>query len=351
MLVACARQHGDESSNALEQPDSATKNASKPADEKARVGAKAIAELKPTELAKRTTPDDAWIETTATFSETADSVDVAYRQRGCARATKYLLFIQDGRDCSDATLQDPRWDGARGEGLPPVSCAGVSNGGRSYYSRAKSESKPWTIGTPEASNVLGHVLVVYDPDSLEALACGEIVRAQDAALSTPQARATGPSQRVRAAIGGMCVGQMIVRDDTHECPKPREVDECATEHCEFDACLESCKDYSACLATAPDDPCSLQFSCEISTECARCTGEVFSCAFGFCPEVLTCAAPVTPGGPCSKLEACCALQGDKSVDCFETVRLIERVSGDPSCYGAMHDWDLNSHLPVPCMFE
>jgi hypothetical protein len=45
------------------------------------------------------------------------------------------------------------------------------------------------------------------------------------------------------------------------------------------------------------------------------------------------------------------MQGDEAESCLELVRAVERLSGDPSCYGVMQDWDANSHYQVPCKFE
>jgi len=60
---------------------------------------------------------------------------------------------------------------------------------------------------------------------------------------------------------------------------------------------------------------------------------------------------VAPDGPCRQLEACCALQGDGAASCLDTVRLVEKLSGDSSCAGVMRDWDTFAHLRVPCRFE
>ena len=44
--------------------------------------------------------------------------------------------------------------------------------------------------------------------------------------------------------------------------------------------------------------------------------------------------------------------GSDDVDAnLETVRLLESLSGDVSCNGAMYDWDTTAHLSVPCNFE
>jgi hypothetical protein len=73
--------------------------------------------------------------------------------------------------------------------------------------------------------------------------------------------------------------------------------------------------------------------------------------FGFCSDIIHCAPPITPNGPCSKVEACCQSQGDFAARCLALARQLESLGGDPSCVGAMSDWDFNSHLPVPCSWE
>jgi hypothetical protein len=46
------------------------------------------------------------------------------------------------------------------------------------------------------------------------------------------------------------------------------------------------------------------------------------------------------------------MQGDAEAQaCLDTVHMLEKLSGDPSCYGAMRDWDTTAHLKVPCMFR
>jgi hypothetical protein len=74
------------------------------------------------------------------------------------------------------------------------------------------------------------------------------------------------------------------------------------------------------------------------------------CASGFCEEVIRCAPPPTPGGPCTELRACCMRQGPLIESCLEYTRVIERWSGDTSCFGTLHDWDFNTNFAYrsPC---
>jgi hypothetical protein len=41
--------------------------------------------------------------------------------------------------------------------------------------RPATDDKPWTVGGPDATNVIGHVVVLHDPDTkTKRIACGEI---------------------------------------------------------------------------------------------------------------------------------------------------------------------------------
>jgi hypothetical protein len=347
VLASCARRHADSDAGHSRKPEAQSGGrVSTSPDEDAHVGAKAIAMLSPTPHAPGKPEEQ--ISGVATFSQSSITVDLMISFRGCTSYTRYPVFIQEGSDCSDETLLGARWDSPRGEGITDLGCTGTTSIGRGFYSRSLKADKAWSIGNPARSNLLGHALVVYDPDTLQPIACGEIMRAPDAA---PTSEAPIATTEASAAIAGLCLSQTFVRDNDQKCPDPVALAKCAREHCELDACLEEeCADYVACLDQS-DDPCSQAFQCEITDACAECQSHMHECVFGFCSEELACAAPVTPGGPCSKLEACCAMQGDEAESCLENVRVLERYSGDPSCYGAMHDWDVNSHLPVPCKFE
>ncbi|HEY2736408.1 MAG TPA: hypothetical protein VGI70_20555 [Polyangiales bacterium] len=345
--AACARTHGmpnEASSAAADGGASGAPGRVATDSTPSHVGAKAMADLEP--VADAVADASAAVNGSATFAETADGVDFVLQMRsGCEPGNMYPTFIQAGTDCSDAALHGAHWDSPRGEGVGLTSCIITSGVGRTYYTRAKSDKKPWTIGSPAASNILGHALIISDPTTLEPLACGVITRAPDAASTKPNV-----STQQRALLAGLCEYKMFVRDNAQDCPNETELAKCGTEHCELDGCVQPCAPYLACL-TAMSDPCSSDTSCELSTDCASCEGDVNSCMYGFCSDQIACASPIAPDGPCSQLEACCAMQGDGAAQCLDTVRLLEKFSGDPSCMGLKQDWDATAHLAVPCHFQ
>jgi hypothetical protein len=353
VLGACARHHGDEAeSSPSSAADGGSDAAAPQIDEAAHVGAKASVTVDA--LAGGA------IDGEGTFTETATGVDLALHVLGCENvnfAKQLPIVIMQGGDCSAATLLGAHWDSPRGEGIPATGCVG--NGGHLSYTRANSDAKPWTVGTPDASNVIGHAFVVYDPETLQPGGCGVIGRAPDkvqAPATTSMDAGSGPSELARAAIAGLCLGRMFVRDNTQECPNPKELNACAATHCELDACLETCAEYTACLdqqVNAGTDICeATTVQCQITQACSECSASINQCVLGFCADQVSCAAPVTPGGPCEQLEACCNMQGDDDArSCIELVHTLEKLSGDPSCYGAERDLVVTAHLKVPCMFQ
>ena len=374
VLCACARQHGEAADDANTTPSSAAMSGSAgkasstqsagspdaaakaepastdlPPDERGHVGAKAVVEL----AAVTTNTEDgrAGITGMGTFSETATGVDLDLQLHGCMFSETFSAFVQDGTNCDEATLTGPHWDSPRGEGLPEISCTGRSGGGHTYFTRYKREPKLWSIGTPASSNILGHALVIYEPGSLRPLACGVITRTADAEPTPQVVKDANYTSELRAVVGGLCLARMIVRDNTQSCPNPDELDECERAHCELDSCIAQCGEYLTCIQQSNEPACDSAYTCPIPQACADCQSRVVSCSFGFCVNALACAAPVMPGGPCSQLEACCAQQGDQATQCLESVHLLEKISGDPSCLGAMHDWDATAHYPVPCKFQ
>jgi Cu/Zn superoxide dismutase len=108
-----------------------------------------------------------------TFTATSGGVSVAITINGCVNGKSYPIHIHEGSSCADTAMQGPHWDIPRGEGIPNVVCMGTT--GMVSYTRLSSDAKPWTIGDPAASNVVGHVMVLHDPDdTTKRIACGKI---------------------------------------------------------------------------------------------------------------------------------------------------------------------------------
>lgn len=360
VLSACAREHAGSESQPKPRTEQAGATAaaagaaavsgkagSASSDSKSVPGTRAVANLE----RLGDVADDGTLYGVAKFNVTTSGVDLSLNTFNCGMGKAIQLYVQEGRDCSPETIAGERWDGARGAGVPVVTCLTINNIGRLAYSRPNEDKKPWSIGGSPASDLLGHALVAYDANSGTPLACGVVMRADEPVVSPPTK--TSPSKTPlaqRAVIAGMCVANIIVRDNLQKCPDPKALTACADEHCNLEACVQKCANYLACTAQA-EDPCSVAATCEVDDACGTCNSEVVQCGFMFCADVIACAAPPTPGGPCSQLEACCAQQGDEAMSCLSTVQLLAKLSGDASCLGAIHDWDFFSHLPVPCTFQ
>jgi hypothetical protein len=280
---------------------------------------------------------------TVTFKQTTAGIDMLLDGTGCQIfAAGYPVRIHAGTTCTDAAGQGPVWDGARGE-TGVMLCMGQSQRGLLYYTRSSSDPHPWTLGGASASNILSHVLVIHDPVSDAPLACGVIV---EAPAAPPPPAESLPSTQTQAQIAGLCTFNMLVTTSTKVCPDPSKLSACAAAHCGLYDCLNPCADYASCLEQQPG-VCDFS-ACATSEACGTCTSDVFRCVVQLCNREVSCSEPPTPGGPCTKLRNCCQKQGDFAANCIAVVANLEHLSGDPSCIGAMQDWDFNTHLPVPC---
>ena len=187
----------------------------------------AVAELDPLPAAAAPGGTDSGVATPivgqATFTATGDGVDLTIAITSCASGTLYPVVIHEGTACSSAMLRGPDWDAPRGDGIVGLACtnSGVS---RLYYSRPSSDPKPWSLGAPSSSDVMGHVLVIADPATMQPLACGAIVAApEDAGASTATSSSEAgalPPVDVRAQLAGLCLYRM--QSPTGQCPDPAE---------------------------------------------------------------------------------------------------------------------------------
>ncbi len=280
----------------------------------------------------------------ATFHVTPVGMDLSVTVLGCEPFLKgYPLRIHSGISCTNVTSDEPAPD-AGPEAL--VYCNGTSGTGASYYSRPSTDARPWTLGGAASTNILGRVLVIHDPVSDAPLACGVIPTS--ATSPSDAGTAVDVPLDLRADLAGYCTLSGLAPDASPPCPDRQALVDCATQHCGLAECLGPCADYMSCLKTSAD-PCH-STSCTMSAACGTCTSGMFGCLTNFCLDTVGCAQ-VTPGGPCSTLETCCAIQGDYEQACLRTIHQLEKLGGDPTCLGTTQDWDFNSHVPVPCNYD
>jgi hypothetical protein len=104
----------------------------------------------------------------------ADSVTVTLTLDGCISGKAYPVHIHTGSACTDATTQGGHWDMTRGEGIPNITCNGTS--GTTTYNRAATDATlKWSVGDGSATDVIGHTIVIHDPDNpMTRIACGVI---------------------------------------------------------------------------------------------------------------------------------------------------------------------------------
>lgn len=104
----------------------------------------------------------------------ADSVTVTITLNGCVAGKAYPVHIHTGSACTDMTSQGGHWDMTRGEGIPNITCNGTT--GTVTYNRAATDATlKWSVGDGSATDVIGHTIVVHDPDMpMTRIACGTI---------------------------------------------------------------------------------------------------------------------------------------------------------------------------------
>jgi hypothetical protein len=112
-----------------------------------------------------------------TFTNLGATVEVSIAITQCQNGKSYPIHIHAGTSCADEMSQGGHWDPPRGEGIPDVVCMNAI--GMVLTQRDASDAKPWTVGGSEATNVIGHVVVLHDPDMpMKRIACGEIKAAK-----------------------------------------------------------------------------------------------------------------------------------------------------------------------------
>ena len=108
----------------------------------------------------------------------ADSVTVTITLNGCTAGKAYPVHIHTGSACTDTTTQGGHWDMTRGEGIPNITCSGTT--GTTTYNRVATDATlKWSVADGSATDVVGHTIVVHDPDMpMTRIACGTITSAQ-----------------------------------------------------------------------------------------------------------------------------------------------------------------------------
>jgi hypothetical protein len=279
----------------------------------------------------------------ATFTTTDEGIDLRVTLSDCRAGYAYRVFIHEGSDCRAISRETRPWE--RGAEIPHAFCGAL--GGRSAHSRSVSASNEWTLDGTSPASLVGRALAVHAPGTLEPLACG-IIELDPARSLPPYEPKTQPSAELRAHAAGLCVHTRVVRASSDvPCPNREKLTHCASVHCKLSECVDTCADYLSCIERAG---VSCHEECIPDDGCEACTAQVFQCTLAFCEDEVSCAAPPTPAGPCSALQACCARQGPIAENCFDLARILTRVSGDPTCEGALHDWDFltNGTYVSPC---
>lgn len=110
----------------------------------------------------------------------ADSVTATVWLSDCVEGKSYSVHIHEGTSCDTISLQGGHWDGARGEGIPDVVCVANTEtigtyGMTTYNRRGTDPALAWTIGDDSNTDIIGHTIVVHDPDMpMTRIACGKI---------------------------------------------------------------------------------------------------------------------------------------------------------------------------------
>ena len=295
--------------------------------------------------------ETAWWPVTAkvTFRTTSEGVDLNLRAVMCRTAYSYPVHIYATSDCSAITRDSKPWDGARGMLHAKAFCIGGPGAGV-YESRLNVDPKPWSLGGPVASNLIGRTIAIHDPDTLEPLACGTIGAPDGGTPWVALSPAQRPRNLVVEQLAGLCGLGLVATPDAADagqtCPDPATISACALTHC-VSGCLDVCADQVACLE-ATSETCTS--ACQPNAACQSCLALITQCTLGFCQDDLACSPPPTPGGPCTEFRECCMRQGPLVESCLTYAALLEHLSGDPSCLGALSDWDVNTHFTYrsPC---
>jgi Cu/Zn superoxide dismutase len=116
---------------------------------------------------------------TATFTQSGANVTITVTLANCPQGV-HPMHIHAGTGCADAD-QGVHWDPPRGEnigsGTGEITCM-ADGTAMLTYTRLGTDPKPWTIGAPTASDVIGHPIIVHGVGAGNMMrhGCGVIMR-------------------------------------------------------------------------------------------------------------------------------------------------------------------------------
>ena len=117
---------------------------------------------------------------TAVFTNVASGVQVVVTLANCP-AGAHPIHIHEGTSCTSMTTQGMHWGGTGGPGenIGPnggeITCTAAMTGTLTYTRPITPTATAWTIGSPSASNVIGHAMIVHSSTNAnDRHACGVI---------------------------------------------------------------------------------------------------------------------------------------------------------------------------------
>lgn len=128
----------------------------------------------------------------------------------------------------------------------------------------------------------------------------------DVGSPTSASDEAGAKLSAQAVLAGACE-TMRIAADASKCVGLEQLVSCSNEKCDLATCMATCQEYLECVTSA-DQPCTVAQRCGRSVECSLCMSSVQTCSLAVTCFGLYSCATTTPGGACSKLQACCATQ-------------------------------------------
>ncbi|HVR63485.1 MAG TPA: superoxide dismutase family protein [Polyangia bacterium] len=117
---------------------------------------------------------------TVTFVNVPEGVQVTYALENCPTGI-HPTHIHVGTACGpDGNAAGGHWDTPRGEGIggnSQITCDAQMKGTLTYTRASTVATTRWTIGGPDATNIVGHTLMVHalGANATDRQGCGPIV--------------------------------------------------------------------------------------------------------------------------------------------------------------------------------